>query len=272
MHHVYFEDFGEDVFDEKTRDRLDAAVDKLLKGYDWTLAPLANKLEKRKTHVKRPMNAFMVWAQAARRRLGDQYPSLHNAELSKTLGKLWRILKEEEKLPFQREAERLRLRHKQEHPQYKYQPRRRRGNRSSTNTGSASAASSEDSSSPKESLTRTMGSSNHSPHIGFSPSPSSSSTSSSIPAAIPSPHSSPVEYRANLGLQCAEDHQEDYQHHQQYYCHNDYYSQSDQMYHPPPVQQPIPHHHGSNPQHPPHQLSPPNYAYIDRQEWAHLNP
>ena len=48
------------------------------------------RMEKRKTHVKRPMNAFMVWAQAARRRLGDQYPSLHNAELSKTLGKLWR--------------------------------------------------------------------------------------------------------------------------------------------------------------------------------------
>ncbi|XP_009893095.1 PREDICTED: transcription factor SOX-9 [Charadrius vociferus] len=69
------------------------AVSQVLKGYDWTLVPMpvrVNGSSKNKPHVKRPMNAFMVWAQAARRKLADQYPHLHNAELSKTLGKLWR--------------------------------------------------------------------------------------------------------------------------------------------------------------------------------------
>ncbi|XP_051170957.1 transcription factor SOX-9-like [Leptopilina boulardi] len=106
---------------------LDDAVGKLLQGYDWTLLPVTARAGgRRNAHVKRPMNAFMVWAQAARRRLADQYPQLHNAELSKTLGRLWRILSDVEKQPFIDEAERLRNAHKQLHPHYKYQPRRRK--------------------------------------------------------------------------------------------------------------------------------------------------
>ena len=71
------------------------------------------------------MNAFMIYAQAARRKVAREYPNLSYAQLSKTLGKLWRLLDVKEKQPFIEEAERLRQQHKVDYPQYKFQPKRK---------------------------------------------------------------------------------------------------------------------------------------------------
>lgn len=71
------------------------------------------------------MNAFMVWSQIERRKICEMQPDMHNAEISKRLGRRWKLLSEDERQPFIDEAERLRLMHLQEYPDYKYRPRKK---------------------------------------------------------------------------------------------------------------------------------------------------
>ena len=71
------------------------------------------------------MNAFMVWSQLERRKIIEVTPDKHNAEISKELGRRWKLLSEEARRPYIAEAERLRILHQKEYPNYKYKPRKK---------------------------------------------------------------------------------------------------------------------------------------------------
>ncbi|XP_003371760.1 putative HMG box [Trichinella spiralis] len=86
----------------------------------------ATKCRRSPDRIKRPMNSFMVWAQAQRRQVKTILPEMHNAEVSKWLGKLWRQLSDEDRRPFMEEADRLRILHAIEYPDYKYKPRKKK--------------------------------------------------------------------------------------------------------------------------------------------------
>lgn len=76
-------------------------------------------------HVKRPMNPFMVWSQYQRKMICREHPAIHNAQISKQLGQLWKNMTPEQRLPYKIEARRLADLHRATYPDYKYQPRKK---------------------------------------------------------------------------------------------------------------------------------------------------
>ncbi|KAM9451556.1 uncharacterized protein Hap1MRO34_021856 [Clarias gariepinus] len=80
-----------------------------------------------KRRIKRPMNAYMIWARTHRPTLTKANPNASNAEISEQLGIEWRKLSEEQKMLYYAESRKLHWEHRQQFPDWEYNPRPRKG-------------------------------------------------------------------------------------------------------------------------------------------------
>ncbi|XP_069001744.1 SOX domain-containing protein dichaete-like [Embiotoca jacksoni] len=97
----------------------------------FTIPPTEKDLKqmlsvKNKTgRIKRPMNAFMVWAHIHRDALQKARPKSSMIDTSIQLGSEWSKLSEEQKRPYFEVAHKLKRMHEQQFPDYEYRPKRK---------------------------------------------------------------------------------------------------------------------------------------------------
>lgn len=75
--------------------------------------------------IKRPMNAFMVWAKIHRPIFAQANPNADNSNISVMLGVEWHKLSEDQKKPYYKEAQKISAQHRQMYPEWVFQPKKK---------------------------------------------------------------------------------------------------------------------------------------------------
>lgn len=91
-----------------------------------------------KDHVRRPMNAFMIFSKRHRSRVHQLHPNQDNRTVSKILGEWWYALKPTEKQEYHALAFQVKEAHYKAHPDWKWCSRERKKSGSSATGGSMS--------------------------------------------------------------------------------------------------------------------------------------
>ncbi|CAM4670911.1 unnamed protein product [Leuciscus chuanchicus] len=78
----------------------------------------------RKGGIKKPMNAFILWAKIHRATLSKANPIARNCEITVQLGLAWNKLSEEQKEPYYVEARKIKAEHLRKYPDWVYQPKK----------------------------------------------------------------------------------------------------------------------------------------------------
>nr|CED81987.1 SexM protein [Phycomyces nitens] len=94
--------------------------------------------------IRRPKNAFMLYRQAVHPRILSANSSLHNKDISRTAGEMWRNEKEEVRKYYERKADEERLYHSKKFPGYIYKPQQRKTRRLRTGSFNSLLRSSTD--------------------------------------------------------------------------------------------------------------------------------
>jgi hypothetical protein len=77
-------------------------------------------------HIKRPMNAFMIFGQEQRSKLQRLHPNEPNSTISCLIGQAWHALSATDRFVYMEKAKQFKEEHQQKYPSYKYMPTKRR--------------------------------------------------------------------------------------------------------------------------------------------------
>ncbi|VDK87136.1 unnamed protein product [Litomosoides sigmodontis] len=119
LDHFNFEFEDERVFELDAVDKLVSTSSKKRK-LQTTISPGIGDKKTVRQHIRRPMNAFMIFSKRHRPLVHEKYPNRDNRTVSKILGEWWYALGPEEKQKYHDLATQVKEAHFRAHPDWKW--------------------------------------------------------------------------------------------------------------------------------------------------------